>query len=57
MTQSDANHSPQKKFPDKQGKNRDVAPFRGYFSDPGLEKPVWLLGFSEEFPRNRNREF
>jgi len=45
------------KFPDRQGKYREIRDFRPIQEPCRSENPAWHLGFFMEFPGDRNREF
>jgi hypothetical protein len=45
------------KFPDDQGKNRELHAFVVLLPPQQLRKPAFLLAFSRKFPTRRNREF
>jgi len=57
MTQSDANPSPPERFPDQQGKYREFRDSSAQSRIRGWQRPNADRAFSENSPRDRNREF
>ena len=45
------------KFPDHQGKCREISLIHSDFVAEAIEKPKYFMGFFSKFPSNRNREF
>jgi hypothetical protein len=56
MTQSDANCSPQGKFPDNQGKYRGILRLRAWFEVCEVGNRGNHRRFFQKFPEVRNRE-